>query len=77
MEQNRDQETDKTAKQVQEVETGGGNDPFFDLDGDGKVSVAETLKADAELANTYAQDAQKKGGPKGWLAGIFRKFLKR
>ena len=77
MEQNRDQEMDKTAKQEQDAETGGGNDPFFDLDGDGKVSVAETLKADAELANTYAKDAQKKGGPKGWLAGIFRKFLKR
>lgn len=68
---------DKTAKQGQEAETGGGNDPFFDLDGDGKVSVAETLKADAELANTYAKDAQKKGGPIGWVAGIFRKFLKR
>ena len=77
MEQNRDQEIEKTAKRGQEAETGGGNDPFFDLDGDGKVSVAETLKADAELANTYAKNAQKKGGPKGWLAGIFRKFLKR
>ena len=77
MEQNSDQELDRTAMQEQDPEAGGGNDPFFDLDGDGKVSVAETLKADAELANTYAKDAQQKGGPKGWLAGIFRKFLKR
>lgn len=68
---------DNNNKQEQEAETVGGNDSFFDLDGDGKVSVAETLKADAELANTYAQDAQKKGGPKGWVAGIFRKILKR
>lgn len=77
MEQNRDQEFENRAKQGQDAETAGGNDSFFDLDGDGKVSVAETLKADAELANTYAKDAQKKGGPIGWVAGIFRKFLKR
>ncbi|NQV97857.1 MAG: hypothetical protein HQ486_08685 [Acidimicrobiaceae bacterium] len=77
MEQNRDQEKDNNAKQEQEAETAGGNDSFFDLDGDGKVSVAETLRADAELANTYAEDAQTKGGPKGWVAGIFKKFLKR
>ena len=77
MEQNKDQELDNNKKPGQEAEIEGGHDSFFDLDGDGKVSVAETLKADAELANTYAEDAQKKGGPKGWMAGIFRKFLKR
>ena len=77
MEQNQDSEINNDKKPGQEAETAEGNDSFFDLDGDGKVSVSETLKADAELANTYAEDAQKKGGPKGWMAGIFRKILKR
>jgi hypothetical protein len=72
-----EQNMDNTAKQEQETKSASGNDAFFDLDGDGKVSIAETLKADAELANTYAKDAQQKGGPKGWAAGIFRKILKR
>ena len=61
MEQNQDSEINSDKKQEAEIEE--GHDSFFDLDGDGKVSVAETLKADAELANTYAKDAQKKGGP--------------
>jgi uncharacterized protein YPO0396 len=51
-------------------------DSFFDLDHDGKVSVSETLKADAELAETYAESAHKKGGTKGKLAGIFSKLFK-
>ena len=51
-------------------------DPYFDLDHDGKVSISETIKADAELAETYAESAKKKGGPKGKLAGLLSKLFK-
>ena len=58
-------------------ETGAGAmDSFFDLNQDGKVSIPETIKADAELAETYAENAQKKGGPKGKLAGLFSRLFK-
>ena len=51
-------------------------DPYFDINQDGKVSISETIKADAELAETYAESAKKKGGPKGKLAGLFSKLFK-
>ena len=59
-----------------EKDDAGVLDPFFDLDHDGKVSISETLKADAELAETYAEKAKNKGGLKGWLAGMFSKIFK-
>ena len=58
------------------LDDAGVLDPYFDLDHDGKVSISETIKADAELAETYAESAQKKGGPKGKLAGLFSKLFK-
>lgn len=58
------------------VDNAGAMDSFFDLNQDGKVSISETIKADAELAETYAESAEKKGGPKGKLAGLFSKLFK-
>ncbi len=71
---NQDMNNDKDRKLNGVSES--GMDSFFDLNQDGKVSISETVKADAELAETYAESAQKKGGPKGKLAGIFGKFFR-
>lgn len=71
---NQDANHDKDREQ--EKDDAGVLDPYFDLDQDGKVSISETLKADAELAETYAENAKSAGGFKGWLAGIFSKFFK-
>ena len=57
-------------------DAGGVLDPYFDLDHDGKVSISETIKADAELAETYAEDSKRAGGVKGWFGGVFSKLFK-
>ncbi|MEK7295692.1 MAG: hypothetical protein AAB018_04085 [Actinomycetota bacterium] len=70
------QDVNHDKDQEQGKDDAGVLDPYFDLDHDGKVSISETLKADAELAETYAEKAKNAGGFKGWLAGIFSKFFK-
>lgn len=71
-----DQDANHDKDREQDKDDAGVLDPYFDLDHDGKVSISETLKADAELAETYAEKARSKGGFKGWLAGIFSKIFK-
>lgn len=71
---NQDANSDKDREQ--DKDNADGMDSYFDLDQDGKVSISETLKADAELAETYAEKAKSAGGFKGWLAGIFSKLFK-
>ena len=58
------------------LDDAGVLDPYFDLDHDGKVSISETLKADAELAETYAEKAKSSDGIKGWFGGVFSKLFK-
>jgi len=58
------------------VDDAGGIDSYLDLDGDGKVSVSESMKAEAELLDAYAENMQRKGGFKGRLGGILSKFFK-
>lgn len=58
------------------LDDAGVLDPYFDLDHDGKVSISETLRADAELAETYAEKAKSSGGIKGWFGGVFSKLFK-
>ena len=71
---NQDANHDKDREQ--DKDDAGVLDPFFDLDQDGKVSIAETLKADAELAETYAEDSKNAGGVKGWFGGLFSRLFK-
>ena len=71
-----DQELNDDSQQKRDEANAKGLDPFFDINQDGKVSISETIKADAELAETYAENAEKKGGAKGKLAGLFSKLFK-
>ena len=70
------QDANQDKDREQDKDDAGVLDPFFDLDQDGKVSISETIKADAELAETYAESAKSEGGPKGKLAGILSKLFK-
>ena len=70
------QEMKDESQQKRDEANAKGLDPFFDINHDGKVSISETIKADAELAETYAESAKKKGGPKGKLAGLLSKLFK-
>ncbi|MEO5975245.1 MAG: hypothetical protein ABIQ38_08615 [Ilumatobacteraceae bacterium] len=76
LEHSMNQETNRDKDREHETGDASSMDSFFDLDQDGKVSISETLKADAELAETYAENAEKKGGFKGMLGRIFSKFFK-
>jgi len=59
-----------------DLDDAGGIESYLDLDGDGKVSVSESVKAEAELLDAYAENMQTKGGFKGKLGGILSKFFK-
>lgn len=60
----------------QEQDDAGGIESYLDLDGDGKVSVSESVKAEAELLEAYAEDRKTKGGFQGKLAAIFSKLFR-
>lgn len=60
----------------QEQDDAGGIESYLDLDGDGKVSITESVKAEAELLEAYAEDRKTKGGIQGKLAAIFGKLFK-
>lgn len=70
------QDANHEKEREQDKDDAGVLDPFFDLDHDGKVSISETIKADAELAETYAEDSKSAGGVKGWFGGIFSRLFK-
>ena len=55
----------------QRQDDAGGIESYLDLDGDGKISVSESVKAGAELLEAYAEDKNTKGGVQGKLATIF------
>ncbi len=60
----------------QDKDDAGGIESYLDLDGDGKVSIAESVKAEAELLEAYAEDRKTKGGFQGKLAAIFSKLFR-
>jgi len=60
----------------QEQDDAGGIESYLDLDGDGKVSVSESVKAEAELLEAYAEDRKAKGGVQGKFAAIFSKLFR-
>ena len=60
----------------QRQDDAGGIESYLDLDGDGKVSVSESIKAEAELLEAYAEDRKTKGGVQGKLAAIFSRMFR-
>jgi hypothetical protein len=50
---------------------------ILDLDGDGRVSMSESLRAQAGMAEEYAKVAGPKRGPFGWLNRLIARMLDR
>ena len=67
---------DRQNSDNKEQDDAGGIESYLDLDGDGKVSVSESVKAEAELLEAYAEDRKTKGGVQGKLAAIFSRMFR-
>lgn len=52
-------------------------DRILDLDGDGRVSMSESLRAQAGMAEEYAKVAGPKRGPLGWINRLIARMLDR
>lgn len=50
---------------------------ILDLDGDGRVSMSESLRAQAGMAEEYAKVAGPKRGPLGWINRLIARMLDR
>lgn len=50
---------------------------FLDLDADGHVSMGESLRAQAGMAEEYAKVAGPRRGPFGWLNRLIARMLDR
>ncbi|MFM8867347.1 MAG: hypothetical protein ACKOFZ_03580 [Ilumatobacteraceae bacterium] len=50
---------------------------ILDLDDDGKVSLSETLRAEAGLIEEFTKEKSRRGGVVGWLNRLMSRLLGR
>lgn len=50
---------------------------ILDLDDDGKISLSETLRAEAGLIEEFTKEKSRRGGVVGWLNRLMSRLLGR